>query len=576
MRLSKFYLPTLKETPAEAEVVSHKLLLRAGMIRKLTAGIYSYLPAGLRTLNKISQIVREEMDNAGALEILMPTVQPADLWKETGRWDFYGKELLRMKDRHDRDYCLGPTHEEVVTDLLRREVRSYKQMPLNVYQIQTKFRDEIRPRFGLMRGREFLMKDAYSFDINEEGADKSYKAMYDAYMAIFTRLGLDFRPVEADSGSIGGSFSHEFMIIADTGEDTIAICENCTYAANLEKAEVVYAKKECVKKEVTQTEEVLTPDTHTIAELCTFLECAPEKTIKTLLFNVDGEAVAALIRGDRELNEIKLKNFLNATELEFANKAEVETWTNAPTGFAGPKNLSVSKIIADNELLLDTDYITGANKKDTHLLHIDLERDCTITAYTDLRVITEDDSCPRCGGAISLKKGIEAGHVFKLGTKYSKCMNAAYLDENGKEQTIIMGCYGIGISRLIAASIEQNHDEHGIIFPPQIAPFEIALLNLTPKDEKTSEKAEEIYTLLQGLGIEVLYDDTTERAGVKFNNADLLGLPMQILVGAKSLDNGIIEVKNRKTGEKNELKIDNLRENILNWRDTVILSWKKS
>ena len=400
MRLSRYYIPTLKEDPADAEVVSHKLLMRAGMIRKLTSGIYNYLPLGLRSINKVAKIVREEMDRAGALEVLLPTVQPSDLWEETGRWDFYGKELLRFKDRHGRGYCLGPTHEEVITDLVRGEIKSYKQLPINLYQVQTKFRDEIRPRFGLMRGREFIMKDAYSFDKDEAGAEKSYFDMFEAYKAAFTRIGLRFKPVQADSGQIGGDFSHEFMVLADTGEDTIASCKSCEFAANLEKAKVVVPDgANMTEADCPQLEEVSTPDTHTVEQVCDFLGITADKLIKTLLFVVDGEPVAALVRGDRELNDVKLRNLVGGNEVEFADEALVRKLTNAPVGFAGPAGLDKDvPIYADNELTLATDWVAGANKGDTHVRHLSLGRDCTVTKYADLRVIEPTDSCPECGG----------------------------------------------------------------------------------------------------------------------------------------------------------------------------------
>ncbi|UIJ39376.1 proline--tRNA ligase [Desulfobaculum bizertense] len=575
MRFSKLYAPTLKDAPADAEVVSHKLLVRAGMIRKLTSGIYTYLPMGLRSLEKVKTIVREEMERAGAQEIFMPTVQPADLWKETGRWDFYGKELLRFEDRHGRGYCLGPTHEEVVTDLLRGEVRSYRQLPLNVYQIQTKFRDEIRPRFGLMRGREFMMKDGYSFDRDDAGADESYHAMYEAYKRIFTRLGVKFRPVEADSGSIGGSFSHEFMVLADTGEDTIAVCLSCDYAANVEKAEVKGDFAPCTES-CAAMEEVATPDKHTVEEVAEFLGVPLSAIVKTLLFNVDGEPVAALVRGDRELNEIKLKNYLNADEEpELASPEQVQEWTGAPVGFAGPVGLKqVKRIIADSELMAANDYVAGANKADTHVLHLDLARDANVEAFIDLRMITDADPCPHCGGALELPKGIEVGHVFKLGTKYSKSMNATFLDENGREQVMIMGCYGIGVSRVVASCIEQNHDDDGICFPPPVAPYDATVLCLDPRKEDILGKAEEIEKMMEGWGMSVLLDDRQERPGIKFKDADLIGLPMQVVVGGKGLKNGIVEVKDRRTGEKTELSLENLETELKDFYQKVLDGWK--
>ena len=572
MRWSRFYIPTLKEAPADAEVVSHKLLTRAGMIRKLTSGIYTYMPLGLRSITKASAIVREEMDKAGANEVSMPMVQPADLWQESGRWDFYGKELLRLKDRHNRDYCLGPTHEEVITDIVRGEVRSYRQLPMNLYQIQTKFRDEVRPRFGLMRGREFIMKDAYSFDKDQEGLDESYRAMYEAYNAIFTRMGLKYRPVEADSGSIGGSFSHEFMVLAETGEDTIVVCDSCSYAANVERAEIFCTGDECDMLD-TPMEEISTPNVRTIEEVSSFLDAPAAAFIKTLLFDADGEPVAALVRGDRELNDVKLKNLLNADTLEMATPEQVREWTGAPVGFAGPVKLNVKRIFADNELRLATDWIVGANKADAHIKHVSLKRDVELSGFADLRVITENDVCPKCGKEISLTKGIEVGHVFKLGTKYSESLGCTFLDENGKDKVMLMGCYGIGVSRVVASCIEQNHDENGICFPPPIAPFEALVVNLDIKSDEVNDKVDEIYTFLKEQGIDVLVDDRKERPGVKFKDADLIGIPMQIVVGGRGLKNGILEAKDRRTGEKTELPVEGFAEAFKEWKTKVYAGW---
>ncbi|AAS95823.1 proline--tRNA ligase [Nitratidesulfovibrio vulgaris] len=572
MRWSRCYIPTLKEAPSDAEVVSHKLLVRAGMIRKLTSGIYTFMPMGLRALNKVAAIVREEMNRAGAQEVLMPMVQPADLWQETGRWEFYGKELLRFRDRNDRDYCLGPTHEEVITDLVRGEVRSYRQLPINLYQIQTKFRDEIRPRFGLMRGREFVMKDAYSFDRDQSGCDESYKAMYAAYQRIFSRLGLRFRAVEADSGSIGGSFSHEFMVLADTGEDTLAVCTACEYAANVERAEVTGTP--CTRPAAAALAEVPTPGAHTIEEVSAFLGVPADMLVKTLLFVADGEPVAALVRGDRELNEVKLKNLLGADSLELATPEQVEAWTGAPVGFAGPVGLhGVKRVFADTELKGDAGWIVGANKADTHLREVSLTRDAAIEAYADLRMITASDPCPRCGGAVELPKGIEVGHVFKLGLKYSKSMNATFLDENGKEQVMVMGCYGIGVSRVVASCIEQNNDGDGIVFPPPIAPYEVALLLLDPKNEEAAAKAAEIESFLEAEGHDVLLDDRDERPGVKFKDADLIGSPYQLVLGGKGLARGVVEAKNRRSGEKTELPVEGFAEAFRDWRAGVLKGW---
>lgn len=576
MRWSKYYIPTLKEAPSDAEVVSHKLLIRAGLIRKLTAGIYNYLPYGWRTIKKVEDIVREEMDKAGALECRMPSVQPGDLWKESGRWEDYGKELLRFKDRHERDYCLGPTHEEVITDLVRGEIRSYRQMPVNLYQIQTKFRDEIRPRFGLMRGREFIMKDAYSFDKSDEEANVSYRKMYQAYMAIFTRLGLKFRAVEADSGSIGGSMSHEFAVLAETGEDTIIACSKCEYAANIERA----AGTKPVQSDWPMPEaysEVFTPGQHTVEEVSTFLEVTPQEIVKTILVDVDGKPVAALVRGDRELNDVKVKNYFNAINVELATPEQVEAWTGAPVGFAGPVNLKDITIIADYELSAHEGWVTGANKAETHFINVSLERDATIENFVDLRVINAGDECPECGSVVTAAKGIEVGHVFKLGDKYSKALNATFVHEDGTEEPIFMGCYGIGVTRIVAASIEQNNDANGIIFPPALAPFQVLLMVLDPEDTEVKEQANAIYDYCESAGIEVLMDDRDERPGVKFNDGDLIGIPMQLILGKRGADKGIIEIKDRRTGEKGTLPLsmDAFVPAFTAWKDEIMEGWRR-
>lgn len=574
MRFSSYYVPTLKESPADAEVTSHRLLMRAGMIRRVASGLYIYLPLGLRLLDRIARVVREEMNAAGFHELLMPMVQPADLWRESGRWEHYGKELLRFKDRNDREYCLGPTHEEVITDLMRHEIRSYRQLPQRVYQIQTKFRDEMRPRFGLMRGREFLMKDAYSFDADIKGAEKSYKLMFDAYMRIFTRLGLRFRAVEADTGSIGGSFSHEFMVLADTGEDEIAVCSDCGYAANLERADVKWKGEPCALS-CPGIVTAATPGAHSVAEVTVLLGVPPQKLVKTMLFMADGAPVAALVRGDREVNEIKLKKMLSAQEVELAPQSAVEALTRAPLGFAGPVGLNIP-IYADQELSGDTDYVTGANKGDAHFLHVDLRRDANITAWGDLRVITENDQCPRCAGKISITRGIEVGHVFMLGLKYSESMHAVFLDEQGCERCMIQGCYGIGVSRVGAAAIEQNHDERGIVFPPQISPFSVMLLNLDPKDGDVSTACDGICADLEAAGEEVLLDDRRERPGVKFNDADLLGFPMQLVLGGKGFARGFVECKDRRSGEKTEIPLGgSFMEAFANWKKSVLDGWER-
>jgi prolyl-tRNA synthetase len=571
MRWSHYYIPTLKEAPADAEVISHQLLIRAGMIRKLTSGIYNYLPLGLRVIRKVERIVREEMDRSGAQEVLLPAVQPADLWIESGRWVHYGKELLRFKDRHDRDCCFGPTHEEVITDLIRGEVRSYRQLPFTMYQIQTKFRDEIRPRFGLMRGREFIMKDAYSFDRDDAGADTSYWTMYKAYERVFSRLALRFRAVEADSGSIGGSFSHEFMVLANTGEDTIVACTNCKYAANVERAEVGPPEQRDPTVPPAYTE-VYTPDQHTVEEVAAFLNVAPRDIVKTILLDVDGKPVAVLVRGDHELNEIKIKNRLKAEEVRLANPEQVQAWSGAPVGFAGPVGLNMP-VLADHALNAREGWVTGANKADAHFVNVSLARDAGITEYADLRSIQPGDPCPRCGGKIETMRGIEVGHVFKLGLKYSEALKATFLDENGKERFIVMGCYGIGVSRVAAACIEQNHDESGIMFPPPIAPFEVALALLDGKSEEVVAKADEIYAFLQTEGIDVLLDDRDERPGVKFKDADLIGAPMQLVLGAKGFARGIVEAKSRRSGQKTELPLDGFAEAFRVWKREVYAEW---
>jgi len=548
MRYSQFFLPTTKETPAEAEVVSHQLLLRAGCIRKLTSGLYTYLPLGLMALQKVAAIVREEMNRAGAQELLMPMVQPADLWQESGRWQQYGPELLRFKDRHGRDYCLGPTHEEVITDIARRELHSYRQLPVNLYQIQTKFRDEIRPRFGLMRGREFVMKDAYSFDSDDAGASKSYEIMKEAYQRIFTRCGLRFRAVEADTGSIGGSYSHEFMVLAETGEDTLVICNQCEYAANVEKAAVVLPGEDDSRPEPAALEKVETPGMKKVDRVAEFLGVAPSAIIKTMVFLVDGEPVAALVRGDRQVQEVKLKNLLGATEVEPLVDDQVWKLTRLPVGYMGPVDISI-RLVADQEVMRMANAVAGANEKGMHLTGVNPGRDFTPDVVGDLRQITIEDRCPACGGSLALTEGIEVGHIFKLGTKYSKAMDATFQDADGVEQPFVMGCYGIGVSRVVAAAIEQNHDRNGIIFPLPLAPFQVIVLNLGLKDEEISRAAEELYQALLGQGVEVLYDDRDERPGSKFKDADLIGIPFRVTVGRTYAREGQVELRDRASGE---------------------------
>lgn len=547
MRYSQYFIPTVKETPSDAEVVSHQLMLRAGMIRKLAAGIYSYLPLGLRSIRKVETIVREEMNRAGAIELLMPSVQPAELWQESKRWEQYGKELLRFKDRKDAEFCLGPTHEEVVTDIVRREVKSYRQLPLNLYQIQNKFRDEIRPRFGLMRGREFIMKDAYSFDVDSAAADLSYEKMYQAYRRIFQRCGLNFRAVEADTGSIGGSSSHEFMVLADSGEDAIVSCSACEYAANVEKAEARPLAAE--HAEPRQLERVETPAKRSVEEVTVFLGIPASTLIKTLLLVADGEPVAALVRGDHDLNEIKLKHLLGCEELSMAEESLVHQVTGAPVGFAGPVGLSI-KIVADLAVQGMRNFVAGANAADMHLKNVNLGRDFTPAVFADIRNVVHGDQCPRCSsGHLEMWRGIEVGHVFKLGTKYSDALKATYLDSDGKERIVFMGCYGIGIGRTVAACVEQNYDDQGIIFPIPIAPFHCVVSAVNVKDAEVMAAAEELYRSLSEAGVEVLFDDRDERPGIKFKDADLIGIPLRIVVGAKNLAEGKVELKIRKGGE---------------------------
>ncbi len=551
MKYSHYFLPTLKEIPSEAEVPSHQLMFRAGMIRKLAAGIYSYLPFGLRAIRKVESIIREEMNRAGAIEVLLPFVQPAELWQESHRWDAYGKELLRLKDRHDRDCCLGPTHEEVITDLARREIRSYRQLPVNLYQIQTKFRDEIRPRFGIMRAREFIMKDAYSFDVDEKGVDISYQKMVDAYHRIFTRCGLKFRAVEAETGLIGGNFSHEFMVLADTGEETIISCTRCSYAANIEKADfrrppaAAPAPAASVQKPL---QKVLTPGMRTVEEVTRFLNVPPKDLIKTLIFDSDKGCVAALVRGDHEISERKMKIVLGTQELQLAGDRQIEEVTRSPKGFAGPIGLTIP-VIADLDIQGMVNFVTGGNEKDTHLVDVNTGRDFQVTQFADIRSFTLGDRCPLCGEDVRTDKGIEVGHTFKLGTKYSKAMSATYLDDQGKEREFVMGCYGIGVGRTVAAAIEQSYDANGIIFPMPIAPFHVLLLPVNIKMELLRETAEQIYRDLLDQQVEVLFDDREETPGVKFKDADLLGIPLRITLGDKNLKKGLVEIKTRKTGD---------------------------
>ena len=561
MRYSQLFIPTLKETPAEAEVTSHKLMIRAGMIRKLAAGIYSTLPLGLRVLRNVENIIREEMNATGAQEVFLPCIQPAELWEESGRWKLYGKDLLRIKDRHDRDFCFGPTHEEVITDILRKEVRSYRQLPISFYQIQTKFRDEIRPRFGVMRGREFMMKDAYSFDCDEEGAERAYKKMYQAYCNIFKRCGLSFKAVEADSGTIGGSYSHEFMVMADSGEEAIAFCDKCDYAANLEKAEIK-ATDSYKKNEKKKLKSVETPGMTSVEEVSSFLKVTPKDLAKTLLFETEKGTVAAMVRGDHQINEIKLKNITGCSEINLAREEVVKEISGAPTGFTGPMGLKIA-VFADHAIQQGTNFVTGANKADYHLLNVNEGRDFSVKNFCDIRNVEDGDPCPKCSGQTQLKRGIEVGHVFKLGEKYSKSLKATFLDKDGKEKYFVMGCYGIGVGRTMAAAIEQNFDQDGIIWPIPIAPFQVMVIPLNVNSKEISNAADKIYDHLLKDKIEVLIDDRDERPGVKFKDADLLGIPLQIIIGDRTLKESAVELKIRKDKKIEKVGIDKIAKRIV-------------
>lgn len=563
MRQQHYLTATLRDVPADAEAASHRLMLRAGLVRQLAAGVYSYLPLGLRVLRRLQSIVREEMDRIGAQEAFLPSIQPAELWKQSGRWDIYGAELMRLTDRHGREFALGPTHEEVITTLVRDEVRSYRQLPLTLYQIQTKFRDERRPRFGVLRSREFMMKDAYSFDMNEEQLDASYRAMYGAYTAIFTRSGLQFRAVEADSGAIGGTGTHEFMVLADIGEDTIAYCDSCEYAANIEKAEATApSEEELDGNEDMKMTAVSTPNIRTIEQLTGFLKVESKQIIKTMAVAVDGQIVIALLRGDYELNELKLKHLFQGNMIEMLSEEQIAYELQSVPGFIGPVGLERYPIIADHSVSGMVNAVIGANRPDEHYANVRPGRDFAVKGYYDIRNVQHGDGCPRCGeGRLSFTKGIEVGHIFKLGTKYSEKLGATFLDENGKAKPMIMGCYGIGISRLLAAVIEQNHDDRGIVWPAQLAPFDVHLIPIQGADADQHRLAEQLYATLQQNGFEVLMDDRNERAGVKFNDADLIGLPYRVVIGKKAAD-GIVECKNRRTGETVEIPADRLIEYI--------------
>ncbi|MDO6428470.1 proline--tRNA ligase [Thalassotalea sp. 1_MG-2023] len=558
MRTSQYLLSTLKETPAHAEVISHQLMLRAGLVRNVASGLYTWLPTGLRVLRKVEQIVREEMTKAGAIETLMPMVQPADLWQESERWEDYGPELLRLQDRHERSFVLGPTHEEVITSIIRNEVNSYKQLPLNVFQIQTKFRDEIRPRFGVMRGREFLMKDAYSFHITDECLKKTYQTMFDAYCRIFDRLGLDFRPVVADNGSIGGEGSHEFHVLADSGEDDIVFSDSSEYAANIEKAEALAPVGE--RPHGTQSiKEVATPDAKTIDAVATTLNIAVNQTVKTLLVQgatEDHPVIALVVRGDHQLNEVKAENLPQiSSPLTFVTEEQVQQTVNCNIGSIGPIGLSIP-VIVDRSAAHLADFVCGANKDGFHYTGVNWDNDLSNYTVADIRNVVEGDPSPCGKGKIVIKRGIEVGHIFQLGNKYAKAMNCGVLTESGKNQTLTMGCYGIGVSRIVAAAIEQNHDKYGIKWPKAIAPFQAAIVPMNmAKSERVKETAENLYKQLTSVGIDVLFDDRKERPGVMFADHELIGTPILLIVGERNLDDNKIEVKNRITGEKSLLDI---------------------
>lgn len=556
MRFSQMLIPTLREVPAEAEVISHKLLLRAGFIRKAAAGVYTYLPLAQRVLRKIMEIVREEMNAAGGEEVMLPIIQPAELWQESGRWDVYGDEMFRLKDRHGRNFCLGPTHEEIITDLIRNEVRSHKQLPMRLYQIQNKYRDERRPRFGLLRGREFIMKDLYSFDKDEAGLEVSYQLMYQAYKNIFSRCGLEFRAVEADSGAIGGNESHEFMVLADAGEAEVVYCNACDFAANTEKAKGIIEKPDS-HKDMKILEEVATPQKKSVEEVAEFLNIPLQHILKTMIFVSDEKLVAVVVRGDRKINNVKIQNTLGSLKLDLASEALLASREDILLGFVGPHGLNMP-IIADEEVKYMINAVAGANKADFHLINVNPSRDFSVQGYYDLREVEAGEPCPHCGQALTKAQGIEVGQVFKLGTKYSKAFHANYLDTSGKEQPIIMGCYGVGVSRTMAAAIEQNYDENGIIWPVTIAPYHAVVIPVNNKDVQHIALAEKVYEQLKALKIETVLDDRAERPGVKFKDADLIGFPVRITIGNKAINEGLLEIRVRATAEEHLIPLDGL------------------
>ena len=565
MLATKLYAPTLREVPSDADVVSQQLMLRAGFMRKTANGLYSFLPLGWKSIKKIEAIVREEMDRASAQEIMMPILQPAEIWKESGRWNAYGAEMMRINDRHDNEFCLGPTHEEMITTLVKNEINSYRQLPVNLYQIQSKFRDERRPRYGLMRSREFIMKDAYSFDVDEAGLDESYKSMYDAYTRIFTRCGLTFRPVEADSGAIGGSGTHEFMAIAEAGEADIVYCTKCDYAANIEIGKPGIMKQD--EEVLHELSVVDTPNASSIEAVADMLNLPLHKTIKAVVFSIDGKVVLAIVRGDHEVNEVAVQHaVLGSVEPEMATSEELEK-VGLTAGFISPVGLQQTDefaIVVDESVMETYNVCGGANKKDAHYVNINPKRDFNVEdiIVAPIRLITKDDVCPKCGGALEHAKGIEVGQVFKLGTKYSEALQATFLDQNGRPNPMIMGCYGIGVSRTLAAAIEQYHDENGIIWPRSIAPFEAVIVPINAKDEALMSTSQTIYTALQNAGVDVLLDDRKDRAGVKFKDADLIGYPLRITVSKNTLENNEVEIQIRKSGEALPCAIDSVADKV--------------
>ena len=555
MRVSRLFMATQREIPADAEIPSHQLMIRAGLIRKVASGIYSFMPLGYRTYRKVEAVIREEMDKAGAQELIMPALLPAEVYQESGRWEKFGPEMFRLSDRGGRSFCLGPTHEEPFTEAVRDTISSYKQLPVTLYQIQHKYRDEKRPRFGIMRGREFVMKDAYSFDTDEEGLAKSYDTMYAAYRAIFDRLGLDYTVVDADSGAMGGSGSQEFMVKSEVGEDGICYCDECGYAANEEKAGCVTPAQD--DSEMLAIEKIHTPDVKTIDDLVGYMQCGADKFVKTILYNIDGKIVAAMCRGDRDINETKLSNLYDATEMDLASFADVERVTGAKVGFAGPVGLKEKiDIVVDSEVSVMKNFVVGADETDYHLKNVNIGRDFEATTIADIRNAVEGDTCAKCGkGTLKMARGVEVGHIFKLGTKYSKALNCVYLDKDGKSNLVVMGCYGIGVGRTLAAIIEQHHDDNGIIWPAEVAPYKAIVVPTKVNDEENMSLAEKIYKDLTDAGVEVLIDDRNERPGVKFKDADLIGIPLRITVGRRAGE-GIVEVKRRDSDEALEMTAD--------------------